>query len=238
MEVQDRTFNPSEAKPISTEGGLISGKLIDEWGLIAQGYDKQKALQRSSYDLHLGDYHCVTNKKGEWEYLFIGEEKDAHYLSFDLPIGDSHAIIIPPFGSAIIQLNECIDTLSVFINRQILVAGRFDLKLSTIYKGLISQQATQVEPCYYGRLFCFVHNLSSKEIHLKHKDKVATIEFLRICSEGTDYDEEKEKYIAGLVEMATAEGTQETNKYCVKGSFRFLYKGIIINHNKNRANLH
>lgn len=221
MEVQDRTFNPSEAKPISTEGGLISGKLIDEWGLIAQGYDKQKALQRSSYDLHLGDYHCVTNKKGEWEYLFIGEEKDAHYLSFDLPIGDSHAIIIPPFGSAIIQLNECIDTLSVFINRQILVAGRFDLKLSTIYKGLISQQATQVEPCYYGRLFCFVHNLSSKEIHLKHKDKVATIEFLRICSEGTDYDEEKEKYIAGLVEMTTAEGTQETNKYCVKGSFTF-----------------
>lgn len=71
------------------------------------------------------------------------------------------------------------------------MAGRFDLKLSTIYKGLISQQATQVEPCYYGRLFCFVHNLSSKEIHLKHKDKVATIEFLRICSEGTDYDEER-----------------------------------------------
>lgn len=77
MEVQDRTFNPSEAKPISTEGGLISGKLIDEWGLIAQGYDKQKALQRSSYDLHLGDYHCVTNKR-ESGSIYLSVKKKMH----------------------------------------------------------------------------------------------------------------------------------------------------------------
>ena len=220
MKKQNSKSTPPKAQSLSVEGGLVSGKLIKNWKLIGKGFTED-ALQRSSYDLHLGDYHCVTNKKGEWEYLFIGEEKDAHYLSFDSPTGDSHTIIIPPFGSAIIQLDECIDTLSVFINEQILVAGRFDLKLSTIYKGLISQQATQVEPCYYGRLFCFVHNLSSKEIPLKHRDKVATIEFLRICSEDIDYDGEKDKYIEGLSKMATSTNSQGTNKYCVKGSFLF-----------------
>ena len=58
-----------------------------------------------------------------------------------------------------------------------MIVGRFDLKIKAIYKGLISQQATQVEPCYKGKLYCFIHNLTAKEIRLQREEAIATIEF-------------------------------------------------------------
>lgn len=89
----------------------------------------------------------------------------------------TNELTIPALGSALIQLNEIVDTYSAAVNNNVLVTGRFDLKLTLVNRGLISQQGTQIEPCYKGRLYCFVHNLSNKDITLKQGDTVASIEF-------------------------------------------------------------
>ncbi len=222
---------PPEGTPYSSQnsskttfagGAMVSGAEIDEWGLICQGPNSKKEYQTSSYDLCLGEYHYVTNENGQWDHFFIGKgDIDKRYAKeFVSPTNHKESIIIPPFGSAIIQLDECIDTLTVFFEKQILVAGRFDLKLSTIYKGLISQQATQVEPLYFGRLFCFVHNLSSKEVQLNLGDRVATIEFLRVSQYNNEQDSDlKSKYIKDVICMVTASGNEW--KYRKIGSFTF-----------------
>ena len=178
--------------------GLLSWNEIIKYGLILDSDNKPmfnkdpkkvsdgEQKPSGSYDLSVGDRHFLFQPNGEWKPVFLGdlrslkeENKDLTDESFYLQLsedGPEH-LVIPPFCSAIIQLNETVDLYSVAKDKKLMIAGRFDLKLSAIYKGLISQQATQVEPCYRGKLYCFVHNLGKKEIDLKKGSKVATIEF-------------------------------------------------------------
>lgn len=199
--------NTKQARPTA----LLPKEEIQKWKLIPNG--KDSLYQTSSYDLRLGDYHYVTNDEGTWDRLYIGNKKASEYPAyFGEPTKRKGALSIPPFGSAIVQLDEYIDTLSVFLDRHILVAGRFDLKLSTIYKGLISQQATQVEPCYFGRLFCFVHNLGSTTVELTKEKPIATIEFSFVSEVGDDLWGSMKETIAHSIEKSS------TEKYCDIGS--------------------
>ncbi|MBD8896026.1 hypothetical protein IG626_08425 [Desulfovibrio desulfuricans] len=149
-----------------------------------------KKYQATTFDLRLGEGHYLydgadATGRRKWRCVYIGEEERFQELNnnpgsekFDRPDSDRpNTLLIPAFSSALIQLYEVVDTLTVAQREGILVVGRFDLKLSRVHQGLISQQATQVEPCYCGRLFCFLHNLSNKSIELKYKDAIATIEF-------------------------------------------------------------
>ena len=99
--------------------------------------------------------------------IYIGDANEDD-LNKNYPIAEwykrpdgtrSRTLTIPRFGSALIQLQQIINTYDIAYEKKILIVGRFDLKLSRVHEGLISQQATQVEPCYYGKLFCFIHNL-------------------------------------------------------------------------------
>lgn len=165
--------------------GLLTGQEIQRYGLVEAPGDG--CLQASSCDLRVGDRHYLYERSGSWKAVFLGNSdalrKENDGFSPDSPWlltppdqgGDQ--LIIPPFGSAIIQLEETIDLLSAAQESSILIAGRFDLKLKSIYKGLISQQATQVEPCYKGKLYCFIHNLGAQAVVLEAGEKIATIEF-------------------------------------------------------------
>lgn len=131
----------------------------------------------------------------------------------------SNVLTIPALGSALIQLNEIVDTYSVAINNNVLVTGRFDLKLTLVNKGLISQQGTQIEPCYKGRLYCFVHNLSNKDISLKQGEPIASIEFSYVscfCNE-----EKRKEVIKNLIEKNKNEKRYLKAEYCDEG------KGIL-----------
>ncbi|MCL2024185.1 MAG: hypothetical protein FWG78_00155 [Coriobacteriia bacterium] len=88
-------------------------------------------------------------------------------------------IKIPPYGSALIQLHEIVDTHTVATdpNKGYLVVGRFDLRLEKVQQGLVSQQGTQIGPCYKGRLFCFIHNFSNEPVYLSLGERIATAEF-------------------------------------------------------------
>lgn len=172
--------------------GTLTGEEIKRHGLIiTEPNSTTSSFQATTYDLTLGEGHYVYNgssKKGteKWSLIFIGNDDRLLDLNNKNPAAEQYqrfnrdkpkTLVIPPYGSAFVQMNETVDTYTVAKDRGLLVVGRFDLKLSQVHQGLISQQATQVEPCYRGKLFCFIHNLSNQSIELKYGDKIATIEF-------------------------------------------------------------
>lgn len=173
--------------------GTLTGEEMKKYSIFRSPRQNEeipdKKYQATTFDLRLGEGHYLygadATGRRKWICVYIGEEERFQELNsnpgsekFDRPDSDRpNTLIIPPFSSALIQLYEVVDTLTVAQREGILVVGRFDLKLSRVHQGLISQQATQVEPCYCGRLFCFLHNLSNKSIELKYKDAIATIEF-------------------------------------------------------------
>ena len=179
--------------------GLLTGIQIQEYKLISPISNNN--LQDASYDLTIGDRHYLYEDTGNWNAVFLGNSNDlikanagfspGSPLELSAPRRGGSKLIIPPFGSAIVQLNETIDLRTVAQEKHLLIAGRFDLKLKSIYKGIISQQATQVEPCYKGKLYCFLHNLGSQEVILKMGEPLATIEF-SFAGQGLDEKTRKE----------------------------------------------
>lgn len=172
-------------------GTLTGEEIIAHKLIIPEKNSPEDCVQSTTYDLTLGEGHYIysgrkSGKEKKWNLIFIGTDerkKELNEINSEaeqyerLNEDKRKTLFIPPFGSAFVQLNETVDTYTVAKERGLLVVGRFDLKLSNVHQGLISQQATQVEPCYKGKLFCFIHNLSNKEIELKYGQKMATIEF-------------------------------------------------------------
>lgn len=180
--------------------GLLSGQEIQEYKLIESGSNNPPQI--ASYDLTVGDRHYLYAESGKWQAVFLGSVDDLKTANAEISPGSplllsqpphgGNSLVIPPFGSAIVQLAETVDLYTVAKKNALLIAGRFDLKLKAIYKGLISQQATQVEPCYKGKLYCFLHNLGNQEVTLRIGEKLATIEFSYV---GQEIEEDVRKKI-------------------------------------------
>lgn len=181
-------------------GGLLSEQEIQNHQLIQQ--ISSNCLQTASYDLTVGDRHFLYAESGSWQAVFLGSVDDLKTANAEIdpgsplllshPAHGGNRLVIPAFGSAVVQLAETVDLYTVAEKESLLVAGRFDLKLKAIYKGLISQQATQVEPCYQGKLYCFLHNLGTQEIVLEKGEKLVTIEFSYV---GQQLEEHERKQI-------------------------------------------
>ena len=162
--------------------GLLTRDEIKQYGII-KNLNEKECLQITSYDLRLGEGHMVYDSADrKWLAKWVSDTpspKDGNppYLC------EGSNIVIPRFGMALIQLRETIDLLSCIENtvQPVMICGHFDLKLSRVREGLISQQATQVEPGYQGKLFCYLFNQTGDDITLAYADisnsKIVTIEF-------------------------------------------------------------
>ena len=234
-------------QPAVTYSGLLSWNEIIEYGLILDSEDKpmfdrdtknapkeDEQKPSGSYDLSVGDRHFLFQPDGNWKSVFLGDSKALSNenrdidASFHLQSSENgpEKLVIPPFCSAIIELKETVDLYTVAKNEGLMIAGRFDLKLKAIYKGLISQQATQVEPCYRGKLYCFVHNLGKKDITLKKDSKVATIEFSFV---GQNRNEEiRKKIIESTINYNSRKKYGENNRFSafVTEDEKKIYTGI------------
>ena len=170
-------------------GWVLTEGEIKKLGIITNG--DASCYQLTSYDLRLGSCHYIFDKSSGpsgpgWTLVHIGSMQQLRKLNQNViidaqkyhpPKGSRNILTIPAYGSAIVELKEVVDTYSAAVQENKLIVGRFDLKLSRVYQALISQQATQVEPLYKGRLYCFIHNLGDKQIELQEDEKIATIEF-------------------------------------------------------------
>jgi len=114
--------------------------------------------------------------------LTIGSEYAIDGKIYSLIKGKNEAIIIPPFQCAILSTTEKINLPRFLI-------GRWNLRVSLVYKGLLWLGGAQVDPGWYGHLYCPIFNLSNKEVELKLGepfaliDFVATTPFSKLCKE-------------------------------------------------------
>lgn len=174
--------------------GVLSADEIMQHRLIVD--PQMDNFSPTIYDLSLGGFHYLYGSQrgaqtltpvcicSDAEMQFENEKGGEQFVR---PEGTAtNKLIIPALGSALIQLNEIVDTYTIANEAFVLVTARFDLKLSLVNKGLVSQQGTQIEPCYRGRLYCFVHNFSNKAIELEYGEPIASVEFTYVscfCNE-------------------------------------------------------
>ena len=170
------------------KAGILSCEEIISHGIIEESVKGN--YNPTTYDLRLGAFHYVYNgdinnsSDKKWKPVYIG---DVDILKINTPLPqeeqfslnqehDYDLLVIPSLGSALVELKEIINTNKV-AQDGILIVGRFDLKHKLTNSGLISQQGTQIEPFYKGRLYCFIHNLSGEDVKFKYNDAIASVEF-------------------------------------------------------------
>ncbi|MCK4517951.1 hypothetical protein KAT92_04185, partial [Candidatus Babeliales bacterium] len=188
----NKKTNPSDCG--GHHSGLLLASEIKDLGLISSGSILPSSLKATTYDLRLGSGHYIYDNG--WKPIWSDQNLENMDLVNDrsvsphfTPTEKHNTLVIPPHGMALIQLEETVDTLSC-IEDGFFVCGHFDLKLTTLAKGFISQQATQVEPGYKGKLFCYLINQTNNPIPLTTGRPIASIEFSYIscivqCSESS-----------------------------------------------------
>ncbi len=115
-------------------------------------FDKHQ-LKRAKYDLRLGKKYY---KGGGFKDL--DEESDPF-------------LVVEPYELVFVESYE------VFKMPKNVVA-RYDLRVRSCVEGAGLQTGLQVDPTYYGRIFCPLFNFSDEKVTLKYKEHLASIQFL------------------------------------------------------------
>lgn len=116
--------------------------------------------------------------------LSNAEDGSVEPASYDLRVGDeawcqgrainlSNAdpgFAIPPYSYALVKAHEQ-------ARFPTFVAGRFDLKVSLFFDGIILSNGPQVDPSYHGPLFCMLFNGSDVKRGITYGRHFTTIEF-------------------------------------------------------------
>ncbi|MDY6964405.1 MAG: hypothetical protein SVM80_00335 [Halobacteriota archaeon] len=157
---------PDPAKDPNGEPGILLSdeieRYVKEFKLIYP-FDK-KNLKAASYQLTVGDKYALG---GIMEELNKKNDK----------------IVIPPFQVAIIKTREIVNIPRFLI-------GRWNIRVKWAYKGLLWVGGPQVDPGWFGHLFCPIYNLSDEAVIIKKGEKLATIDFAKT----TTFKEESKKF--------------------------------------------
>jgi len=150
----------------TSRGGILGKEfiepLVDAGCLVRQANPRN--FQPASYDLSLGDDVWV---QGEF-----------------ITLSDSQPVLkIPAYSYAIVSAHEKA-SLPNF------VAGRFDLKVSLFFQGVVLSNGPQVDPGYKGALFCMLYNGSDSKVGIARGQHFATIEFCTTAKLTAGYKKE------------------------------------------------
>ena len=200
--------------------GLLTSTEIKKYSIIKdEDRDDANCLKDTSYDLRLGEGHMVYNSaEKKWEAKWVGSTQPPDDCNPPYAREGSD-LVIPEFGMALVQLRETIDLLSCIEHPEhpVMICGHFDLKLARVRDGLISQQATQVEPGYRGRLFCYLFNQTGGEVILPYTDtthsRIATVEFQYISCISQCYPKIRQEFLASLPEIHGKYSTRYCNTH-------------------------
>lgn len=89
-----------------------------------------------------------------------------------IPVSDSKPLVIPPHQVAIVRTYE-------ILNLPRFLVARWNLTVDMVYKGLLWVGALQVDPGWTSYLPCPLYNLSDREVTIRFRDKLFTIDFVR-----------------------------------------------------------
>lgn len=151
-DIIDGTPRPTEHN-LGTSGVLLRDEILyyqRKCDLISE-FDPD-SLKPAAYQLRVGDQYSVEGEKKE--------------------LGPGEYVEIPPFQVAIIKTRER-------VNLPHFIIGRWNIKVSKAYDGLLWVGGPQVDPGYSGYLFCPIYNLSDTPVKLDFKEQLAVIDFTK-----------------------------------------------------------
>ena len=137
--------------------GILSADLIQEYARRHKLIEpfKLENLKPASYELTLGDEFCLGGK-----YRTLGEQTGSRELS------------IQPFEVAVLKTAETLNLPRFLI-------GRWNIRVTLAYEGLLWVGGPQVDPGWVGHLFCPIYNLSNNPVMLSLGDRIARIDFVK-----------------------------------------------------------
>lgn len=159
--VVDAVF--SVADLFQQRGGVLPDatlrRLLRAGALLNSFHDSN--ISPASYDLRLGDdVWC----QGKFESL---SEKNP-------------TLSIPPYSYAVVSALE-VARMPRFL------VGRFDLKVSLFFQGVVLSNGPQVDPGYRGALFCMLYNGSDTPVGITRGSHFATLEFVSTAGLSSGY---------------------------------------------------
>lgn len=136
-------------------GAILLSNEIERYAREHQMIDplEGECLEPASYNLRLGEQYRVAGKTR------ILDDKNPY-------------LTIQPYEVVVLSTYERL-CLPRFI------IGRWSLRVTAAYEGLLWTGGAQVDPGYQGKLYCPIYNLSNREIQLKYKQKIFSIDFVR-----------------------------------------------------------
>lgn len=144
-------------------GGVLPDSLIRSFlraGALLDSFVDSN-ISPASYDLRLGDdVWC----QGAFESL---SEKNP-------------TLKIPPYSYAVVSAKE-VARMPKFL------VGRFDLKVSLFFQGVVLSNGPQVDPGYRGSLFCMLYNGSDMPVGITRGSHFATLELVTTAGLSSGY---------------------------------------------------
>ena len=95
-------------------------------------------------------------------------------------LGDSEPLILQPHQVAVVSTHETIRIPRFLI-------ARWSLRVEKIYEGLLWTGGPQVDPGWVGQLPCPIYNLAEREVELRYRDPLFTIDFVRTTAVTPEY---------------------------------------------------
>jgi dCTP deaminase len=111
----------------------------------------QSNLRPAGYDLRVGANYAI---KGQ-----------------NLPLVEGYSFKIEPYTVAVIETLETLNLPKFLI-------GRWNIRVTLAYKGLLWVGGAQVDPGFRGKLSCPIYNLSTEAVQLNYGDALAMIDFV------------------------------------------------------------
>ena len=157
----DASIWPSSSDPYRLETGVLLSDQIEYYAIhhnMIQPFSTD-SVRPAGYSLHVGDEFMIAGKLYDFEKQKITD------------------LTIEPYEVAIIKIAEklCLPRFLI---------GRWDIKVTLAYKGLMWVGGAQVDPGFKGHLLCPIYNLSNKSVHLKRGSELAVIDFVKTTTFG------------------------------------------------------
>lgn len=154
--------DPPASDPMSNLPGVVGSVLLSD--------QIEYYCDRNNLDPPLIENFIGENLKPARYNLRLGE--DAHIEGKWVKIDADHPLILRPHQVAVVITFE-------EINLPRFLIGRWNLTVDMTYEGLLWVGALQVDPGWQGALPCPIYNLANRDIEIKYKQKVFSIDFVR-----------------------------------------------------------
>lgn len=136
-----------------TTGVLLSDKIeryCKEDSKLIDPFEPEN-LKPAGYDLTVGSFYAIGHQ------IF--------------PLKRWESLAIEPYSVAVIEIQEALNVPEFLI-------GRWNIRVTLAYKGLLWVGGAQVDPGFRGKLACPIYNLSAETVSLSWGQPLAMIDFV------------------------------------------------------------